>query len=264
MESDKRDLLRVVGWYCVVLGVAQGIYQLNWALMLTTLPAIVDSLAVSYLICSAICFVAAGLGIYLLRSESPNLSLLGWLLLVCFGIALIGEGLYMSARYASGLSLHAWVHLARNITLDLWLPFAAALLAVSSAQAYPRRLMPAMLWWVIIESLFYLGVESSPITGCLMVLVWLATVGGLVSALYQDNPSAWMLLLASALWVVLLVYTVLVMMWSALSGTIAHPVGASSQFAGALMWSIGTLNDWVYNSAPFWLFMVLHRRLFWG
>ncbi|MEN3001301.1 MAG: type II toxin-antitoxin system VapC family toxin [Armatimonadota bacterium] len=86
----------------------------------------------------------------------------------------------------------------------------------------------------------------------------------LISALYQDNPSAWMLLLASTLWVVLLVYMVLVMMWSALSGTIAHPVGASSQFASALMWSIGTLNDWVYNSAPFWLFMVLHRRLFFG
>lgn len=261
VNDEKRDLMRVVGWCCVVLGLAQGIYQLNWALLL---PTLAEPFAASYFVCSVICFVAVGIGVYLLCSESPNSSLLGWVLFLCFGIALIGEGLYMSARYSSELSLYAWIHLARNITLDLWLPFAAALLAIASERTYPRLLLFAMFWWFVVDSLFYWGMQPTSFTGCLMVGVGIATAGALLSALYQDQPSAWMLLSASVLWIALLVYTVLRTIWADLLGAITHPIGAASRLTNTLMWPIGVLNDWVYNSAPFWLFMVLHRRLFWG
>ncbi|MCS7209811.1 MAG: hypothetical protein NZ874_09595 [Fimbriimonadales bacterium] len=260
---SERNLVRSVGWSCAVLGTAQGVYLLGWALSLQLMLGRVFGglFAESYLMGSVVAFAAAGAGVYLLRSESPNLGLLRWVLLVCFGGALISEGLYMSARYTPEASL--WnsllvVHLMRNLTLDLWLPFAAALLSVSSAETYTRFLLVGMLWWSWVGFLFYWWDGRPPFAPYLVTIVWLATVLTIMSILLRDAPAGTPLLLTGALWILLLIYLTLQRLNDPFSALLHHPAGAVARIPDTFYGLIGTLNDWLYNSTPFWVLFAIH------
>ncbi|MDW8051696.1 MAG: hypothetical protein RMJ83_04350 [Armatimonadota bacterium] len=258
----ERELIRRVGWACVVLGAAQGIYQLGWALALWSIFGYPSLLTASYSVGSGIAFATTGIGVHLLRRETPDLKLLRWALLTCSGAALVSEGLYSSVWYGTAEPLwqsRVIIHFMRNITLDLWLPFAAALLSVGSARAFVRWLTLAMLWWGSVVFLFYWWDGRPPFAPILMLLTWLATVGMVTYSLLRRAPTGELLLLASALWVVLLVYSVFRAVYPLVAGVLAHPMSVPTKhLESTLYWLIGTLNDWLYNSTPFWLFFALH------
>lgn len=243
----------------MVLGAAQGVYQLGWVLGIWKMTVAFPPIATAYLIGSAVSFAAAGVGIYLLRCESPNPEVLRGALLACLGAALIGEGLYMSVWYASRGILEEprqVIHCMRNLTLDVWLLFAAWLLSVSPASAYTRRLLLAMIWWLGTVFLFYWWDRSPPLAPYLLALTWLATAFAVGVGLRRGAPSGASLLLAGGCWALLLVYLVY---WAlspslALGPAIAGP--ALMQLQGPFVTLIGALNDWFYNSTPFWLLFI--------
>ncbi|MCS7300390.1 MAG: hypothetical protein NZ556_02370 [Fimbriimonadales bacterium] len=220
-------------------------------------------MAIGYLTGSITAFAAVGAGIYLLRSHSPDLGLLRWVLLACLGAALISEGLYLSVWYASEHPFRnprVMVHLLRNLTLDVWLPFAAALLSVGSKRVYVRLLALAMLWWAGVLFVFYWWDGRPLIAPFLLTLVWLTTVVGVSSSLRRSAPTGGLLLLAGACWGLLLVYLVLRELIPSLSWAVAQPALVPAQLHSALHWLIQVLNDWTYNSAPFWLFFAVYWR----
>lgn len=260
MLQYRHNLIRSVGWGCVVLGLAQGAYQVGWAFALRAMLVSAPLVAASYLTASITAFAAAGAGFYLLRSQSPDLGRLRWVLLACLGAALMSEGLYLSVWYASEHPLRnprVMVHLLRNLTLDVWLPFAAALLSVGSERVYTRLLTLGMLWWAGIALAFYWWDGRPPIPPFLLTLVGLTTVVGVSLSLRRNASTGDLLLLAGACWGLLLVYLVLRTLSPVLSEAVAHPALALAQLQSASLWLIHALNDWIYNSTPFWLFLAI-------
>lgn len=243
----------------MVLGAAQGVYQLGWVLGIWRMTVAFPQIATAYLIGSAVSFAAAGVGIYLLRCESPNPEVLRGALLACFGAALIGEGIYMSVWYASwGIpeKPRQVIHWMRNITLDAWLLFAAWLLSVSSASAYMRRLLLAMIWWLGTVFLFYWWDGSPLLAPYLLALTWLATAFAVAVGVRRGAPSGASLLLAGGCWTLLLVYLVYWALSPSLALGAAIAVRAPMQLQDPFVTLTGALNDWFYNSTPFWLLFV--------
>lgn len=183
-----------------------------------------SGIAASYILSSLIGFCTALMGWQMTRHATLPDSLLRAPLVPCLGLALAAESVYIASRHGGTLGTHAILHFARNITLDLRLPFMATLLTVQCIRTRQHLIKLGMGWWLTTGFLFYWWTGAPPITPLLALAILVVSFTDLATFVRHDSPSPSLMLLGAALWGLLLVNLVFTGVKPMFSDTAAAPI----------------------------------------
>lgn len=219
---SERELTRIVGWFCLLTGAAQGasLLILTPDAFSRVPPSFHISIAI-WLLNLALPFASIVAGLRLIRSELANRSWLLRFFALCAGVVGIRAMLILYDWYGFPRIPHGSVILhpmASKAILDLWLPFMAMLLVVREYARYLRWLTLGMAAWAISLAFSYFPLESDWILLSLHLGLFVAVVALAIAFHLKGAIPISLLGLVSLLWLcgaAYRVYALIIAGWSA-------------------------------------------------
>lgn len=202
---SERELTRIVGWFCLLTGAAQGA-SLLVIFMPDALSWVPPSFHISvaiWLLDLALPFASMMAGLRLIRSELANRSWLLRFFALCAGVVGIRAMLILYDCYGCLLIPYDRVILrlmASEVILALWLPFMAMLLVVHEYWRYLRWLTLGMAGWAISLALYYFSLENDWILLSLHLGLFVAVAALAIAVHLKSAIPITLLGLVSLLW----------------------------------------------------------------